>query len=189
MPAPQLSSPTVLIGASSAFRFSGVFQPSPALSGWVAVVRTLPVKRRGGGGGQLAWQRLHVNLAGIYCIYYITPRGILQFCSVGHPRCYGPNGPMQLEGVSRTTITVCGFLYNLAILCPVICACMGIYKNHQFLVVAETSSNGVWARPLLSNGGGGGGGSLWGCLKTRQPTHPPKLTHPPTHPPTHPNPP
>ena len=30
--------------------------------------------------------------------------------------------------------------------------------------------------------GGGGGGSLWGCLRTRQPTHPPKLTHPPTHP-------
>ena len=29
---------------------------------------------------------------------------------------------------------------------------------------------------------GGGGGSLWGCLRTRQPTHPPKLTHPPTHP-------
>ena len=28
----------------------------------------------------------------------------------------------------------------------------------------------------------GGGGSLWGCLRTRQPTHPPKLTHPPTHP-------
>ena len=38
------------------------------------------------------------------------------------------------------------------------------------------------ARPLLTNGGGGGGGSLWGCLRTRQPTHPPKLTHPPTHP-------
>ena len=38
-------------------------------------------------------------------------------------------------------------------------------------------------RPLLTNGGGGGGGgSLWGCLRTRQPTHPPKLTHPPTHP-------
>ena len=39
----------------------------------------------------------------------------------------------------------------------------------------------VMVRPLLTNGVGGGG-SLWGCLRTRQPTHPPKLTHPPTHP-------
>ena len=30
--------------------------------------------------------------------------------------------------------------------------------------------------------GGEGGGPFWGCLRTRQPTHPPKLTHPPTHP-------
>ena len=30
--------------------------------------------------------------------------------------------------------------------------------------------------------GGGGRGSLWGCLRTRQATHPPKLTHTPTHP-------
>ena len=30
--------------------------------------------------------------------------------------------------------------------------------------------------------GGGGGGSFWGCLRTGQATHPPKLTHPPTHP-------
>ena len=27
-----------------------------------------------------------------------------------------------------------------------------------------------------------GGGGLWGCLRTRQPTHPPTMTHPPTHP-------
>ena len=39
------------------------------------------------------------------------------------------------------------------------------------------------ARPLLSDWGGGGGGSFWGCLRTGQATHPPKLTHPPTHPP------
>ena len=35
-----------------------------------------------------------------------------------------------------------------------------------------------WSRPLLSNGGRGGGGSLWGCLRTRQPTHPPTQTPP-----------
>ena len=35
--------------------------------------------------------------------------------------------------------------------------------------------------PLLSNWRGGGG-SFWGCLRTGQATHPPKLTHPPTHP-------
>ena len=40
-PAPRLSSPTVLVGASSALRSTGVFQPSPALNGWVATVRTL----------------------------------------------------------------------------------------------------------------------------------------------------
>ena len=27
-----------------------------------------------------------------------------------------------------------------------------------------------------------GGGAFWGCLRTGQPAHPPKLTHPPTHP-------
>ena len=40
----------------------------------------------------------------------------------------------------------------------------------------------AWVRcgPLLSDGGGGG--AFWGCLRTGQPTHPPKLTHLPTHP-------
>ena len=33
-PAPQLSLPTVLDGASSAFRSTGVFQPLPSLNGW-----------------------------------------------------------------------------------------------------------------------------------------------------------
>ena len=31
----------------------------------------------------------------------------------------------------------------------------------------------------------GGGGSFWGCLRTRQPTHPPTQADPP--PPTHPS--
>ena len=43
-------------------------------------------------------------------------------------------------------------------------------------------------RPLLSDWGGGGG-SFWGCLRTGQATHPPKLTHPPTHPDPPPTPP
>ena len=37
--------------------------------------------------------------------------------------------------------------------------------------------------------GGAGGGSFWGCLRTGQATHPPKLTHPPTHPDPPPTPP
>ena len=68
----------------------------------------------------------------------------------------------------------------------------GTLRHRKALHPRQPTAHGSWrataptagdgSRPLLTNGGGGGGGSLWGCLRTRQPTHPPKLTHPPTHP-------
>ena len=65
----------------------------------------------------------------------------------------------------------------LALKLSIAATCFVLYGILCSCIVALGSS-----RPLLTNGGGGGGGSLWGSLRTRQPTHPPKLTHPPTHP-------
>ena len=46
----------------------------------------------------------------------------------------------------------------------------------------QTVTGGSIAAPDHCLATGGGGGSFWGCLRTGQATHPPKLTHPPTHP-------